>query len=261
MHDLARDRRAARRTADGSLSRRRSRFTSSQGRPDGPLISDATIRDRPGLGAVSPSRNRRLATSVRTRSIESTAPAYQGLMRYAGLDPDHGLLRWGNFDQTLLLPSTVFEPDEIGRSYRLRPCTDSIWLREVTIQSGVLAFFLVPDRPELRDAIRGTSAIPVANRSSRRIPGAFADRSPTSPHPARHCAGRLFHAGPLHRRRRDAPRMLEARSRNRLKTKTSDPEHGRPRLLARAILLLPAGLCRSIPSPVCRGELLRQRLW
>jgi lysophospholipase L1-like esterase len=90
----------------------------------------------------------------------ATAPAYQGLMRYAGLDPDHGLLRWGNFDQTLLLPSTVFEPDDAGRSYRMRPCVDSIWLREVAIKAGVLTFFLVPDRPELRDAIRGTAAIP-----------------------------------------------------------------------------------------------------
>jgi hypothetical protein len=81
-------------------------------------------------------------------------------MRYAGLDSDHGLLRWGNYDQTLLLPSTVFEPDDQGRSYRMRPCVDSIWLREVAIQPGVLAFFLVPDRAALADAIRGTAAIP-----------------------------------------------------------------------------------------------------
>jgi lysophospholipase L1-like esterase len=93
---------------------------------------------------------------------ESTAPAYQGLMRYAGLDPDHGLLRSGNYDQTLLLPSTVFEPDDAGRSYRMQPCVDSIWLREVSIQAGVLTFFLVPDRPELHEAIRGTAAIPEA---------------------------------------------------------------------------------------------------
>jgi lysophospholipase L1-like esterase len=92
---------------------------------------------------------------------DSTEPAYQALMRYAGLDPQQGLLRWGNYDQTLLLPSTVFEPDDNGRSYRMRRCTGSIWLREVTIQSGVLAFFLVPDRPELRDVIKGTPAIPV----------------------------------------------------------------------------------------------------
>ncbi len=92
---------------------------------------------------------------------DSTPPAYQSLLRYAGLDPDHALLRWGNYDQTLLLPSTVFEPDDQGRSYRMRPCIGSIWLREVSIGSGVLAFFLVPDRPELREVIKGTPAIPV----------------------------------------------------------------------------------------------------
>jgi hypothetical protein len=91
---------------------------------------------------------------------ETTAPAYQRLMRYAGMDPDHGLLRWGNFDQTLLLPSSVFEPDDQGRSYRMRPCVDSIWLREVSIQAGLLTFFLVPDLPELGDVIRDTAAIP-----------------------------------------------------------------------------------------------------
>ena len=79
-------------------------------------------------------------------------------MGFAGLDPEHGLLRWGNYDQTLLLPSTVFEADDRGRSYRMRPCTDAIWLREVTVPSGPLTFFLVPDRPELREVIRGTSA-------------------------------------------------------------------------------------------------------
>ena len=97
-------------------------------------------------------------------------------MRYAGLDPDHGLLRWGNFDRTLLLPSTIFEADDTGRSYRLRPCTDSIWLRQVTIQSGVLMFFLVPDGPGLAEAIRGTSAIPVTE--SRQSTNSWGLRGP-----------------------------------------------------------------------------------
>jgi hypothetical protein len=89
------------------------------------------------------------------------SPGNQRLMRYAGLDPEHGLLRWGNYDRTLLLPSTVFEADDNGRSYRFRPCVDSIWLRQITIQSGVLMFFQVKDGPELAEAIRGTEAIPV----------------------------------------------------------------------------------------------------
>ena len=41
-------------------------------------------------------------------------PAMQRLLRYAGLDPEHALVRWGNFDRTVLLPSTVFEADDIG---------------------------------------------------------------------------------------------------------------------------------------------------
>ena len=92
---------------------------------------------------------------------EKASPAMQRLMRYAGLDPDHGLLRWGNYNRTLLLPSTIFEADDTGRSYRLRPCIDAIWLREISIRSGVLMFFLVPDGPGLAEAMRGTAAIPV----------------------------------------------------------------------------------------------------
>ena len=51
------------------------------------------------------------------------SPASQRLLQFAGLDPEHALVRWGNFDRTVLLPSTVFEPDETGRSYRFRPNT------------------------------------------------------------------------------------------------------------------------------------------
>ena len=97
-------------------------------------------------------------------------------MRYAGLDPAHGLLRWGNYDRTLLLPSTVFEADETGRSYRLRPCVDSIWLKEISLRSGVLTFFLVPDGPGLAAAIRGTVAIPV--EESRQSTNSWGLRGP-----------------------------------------------------------------------------------
>jgi hypothetical protein len=107
-------------------------------------------------------RYRELGIETSRRGLDElyaeAGPDYQRLMRYAGLDPDHGLLRWGNFDLTVLLPSTVFEADDQGRSYRLRPLTRSIWLRSVTVRSG---FYLVPDGPGLAEAIRGTPAIPV----------------------------------------------------------------------------------------------------
>ena len=110
------------------------------------------------------------------RDFAKESPDNQRLMRYAGLDPDHGLLRWGNYDRTLLLPSTVFEIDDNGRSFRFRPCTDSIWLRNITIRSGVLMLFQVKDGPQLDEAIRGTEAIPVLE--SRQSTNAWGLRGP-----------------------------------------------------------------------------------
>src|SRR5271166_1609538 len=86
-------------------------------------------------------------------------PPLRRLMKYAGNDPETGILRWGNYSRTLLLPSTVFLPDDTGRSYRLRPSTRSVWLRNLTIQRIPLTFFLVPDGPELGEAMRGTTAV------------------------------------------------------------------------------------------------------
>jgi hypothetical protein len=103
-------------------------------------------------------------------------PAMQGLMRYAGLDPEHGLLRWGNYNVTLLLPSKVFEADDEGRSYRFRPSTRAIWVRNITLKSGVLMFFLVPDGPGLAEALRGTTGIPV--ETSRQLTNSWGLRGP-----------------------------------------------------------------------------------
>jgi hypothetical protein len=106
----------------------------------------------------------------RLQSIEDTRKQFravyaemerplQELMRYAGNDPETGLLRWGNLTQTLLLPSTVFDADDSGRSYRLRPQTRSVWLRNIIIQKIPLTFFLVPEGPDLPRAMVGTTAV------------------------------------------------------------------------------------------------------
>lgn len=78
------------------------------------------------------------------------------LYEYGGLDPDHGLLRWGNYDQTLLLPSTSFEADDNGRSYRLKPNVRTVWVRSVTpnLEITPLTFLSLPDRPELVEITR-----------------------------------------------------------------------------------------------------------
>jgi hypothetical protein len=108
--------------------------------------------------------------------FQDAEPAYQRLMKFAGLDPEHGLLRWGNFDRTLLLPSKVFEADDTGRSYRLRPCVQSLWLRNLTLRSGVLMFFLVPDGPGLAEAMEGTPGIRV--EESRQTTNSWGLRGP-----------------------------------------------------------------------------------
>src|SRR5262249_52346857 len=95
------------------------------------------------------------------RAYEGTTPPIRRLMDYAGLDPPHALLRWGNFDQTLLFPSKVFEPDDTGRSYRLLPKRKAVWVRNITLRSSVLGFFLVPDGPGLAAAVGGTGGVVV----------------------------------------------------------------------------------------------------
>ena len=106
-------------------------------------------------------RKRRFDIEQSRGTLASTfaeySPPLQRLLQYAGLDPDHALVRWGNFDRTVLLPSTVFEPDESGRSYRFRPNTRSIWVRNFPMKGPVKAYFQVPDRPELTDLVKRTT--------------------------------------------------------------------------------------------------------
>jgi hypothetical protein len=68
---------------------------------------------------------------------------------------DSAVIRWGNFDHTLVLSSAVFEPDDTGRSYRLKPNTRSIWLIGLALRD-VLGMFEIPDTPE---AIRAGQAV------------------------------------------------------------------------------------------------------
>jgi hypothetical protein len=84
------------------------------------------------------------------------SPPQQALLRFAGLDPEHALVRWGNFDRTVLLPATVFEADESGRSYRFRPNTRSIWVRNFPVKGPMKAYFQAPDKPELAGLVNGT---------------------------------------------------------------------------------------------------------
>ncbi len=107
----------------------------------------------------------RLRDVARTEALlasydRSSGPAMQRLFREAGMAPGEAVVRWGNYDRTLLLSSKVFEPDDL-RSYRLRPNVHSIWLRQITLHEGPFGLFLVPDTPSMREAAAGVGAIVV----------------------------------------------------------------------------------------------------
>ncbi len=89
-------------------------------------------------------------------------PTLQELLRAAGMAPDQGLLRWANYDRTLLFSSCVFEPDSRGRSYRLRPETRSVWLKEKSLAGSPFGMLLVPDNPRVRMLAQAAGIPPIA---------------------------------------------------------------------------------------------------
>jgi hypothetical protein len=80
---------------------------------------------------------------------DDKGPTMREFLQVAGMDRDSAVLRWGNVDWTLALSSKVFEPEDSGRSYQLKPNTRSIWLINLTIDK-VQAMFEIPDTPEAR---------------------------------------------------------------------------------------------------------------
>ena len=204
--DVPGDRRRLRCAAEGTLRRRvgrhrwRARRRAARAGLPTPRARSTTT------GAAFGSRESPTRTKALTGIYEQVpVPRIKRLMRYAGLDPDHGLLRWGNYNRTLLLPSTIFEADDTGRSYRLRPCTESIWLRQISIERGVLDVL-----PGSRSAgpgrgDRGTAAIPVERiAAEHQLLGPARPRARPRRTAAGHRPGRLLHAGDVHRRRRHA---------------------------------------------------------
>jgi hypothetical protein len=83
-------------------------------------------------------------------SIPSGSPMGQ-FMRVVRMDPDSALIRWGNYDRTLVLSSALFEADDHGRSYRMKPNTRSIWVIGLSL-SKALGLFLIPDTAVAREA-------------------------------------------------------------------------------------------------------------
>jgi hypothetical protein len=88
-----------------------------------------------------------------------TSDPMRALFRVAGMDPEHALIRYGRADQAFVISPQVFERDDRGRSYRLRPNTRSVWLRQITLHNGPFGLFEVPDTPEVRAAAAAALAI------------------------------------------------------------------------------------------------------
>jgi hypothetical protein len=83
------------------------------------------------------------------RTIAAGGPPVARFLKAVRMDPDSAVIRWGNFDSTLVLSSAVFEPDDAGRSYRLRPNTRSAWFVGISLPR-VTGMFEVPCTDEAR---------------------------------------------------------------------------------------------------------------
>lgn len=88
-----------------------------------------------------------------------TSDAMRALFKVALMDPDHGLIRYGRGDQAFLISPQVFEIDPHGRSYRMRPNTRSVWLRQITLHKGPFGMFQVLDDDVHRAAAAKAGAI------------------------------------------------------------------------------------------------------
>ena len=82
--------------------------------------------------------------------VAQPGSALEALLRTARMDADSAVIRWGNFDKSMVLSSAVFEPDD-ERSYRFKPCVRSVWAIGLSFRD-VDVMFLIPDTPEARAA-------------------------------------------------------------------------------------------------------------
>ena len=184
----------------------------------------------------------------------------RALFRTVGMDPDHALIRYGRGDQAFAISPQVFEPDEHGRSYRFRPSTRSVWLRQITIQKGPFMMFQVLDTPQHRAAAARAGAIvdegSIQNTNSWGLRGA-------EPDPQAEVRGIVlgdsFMQAMFNGDGDTPPVHLERDLQRRLEAVGLDPQHRAYRLLAGTVLLLAPRVRRAISTPLRGGERLPQR--
>ncbi|MBV8488176.1 MAG: SGNH/GDSL hydrolase family protein [Planctomycetaceae bacterium] len=111
-------------------------------------------------------RERRQRREDTTRTDFATkfaalGPAQQAFLRAAGMGPEEAVIRWGNYDMTLVLSGKVFKRDDTGRQYRLRPGVVSAWFQQVSVLGMDVCQFLLPDTPEVRRLATSAGALRV----------------------------------------------------------------------------------------------------
>ncbi len=93
----------------------------------------------------------RFETRERYKTIcEGLAPEKQAFLRAAGMGPSQAVVRWGNYDMTLVMSSEVFASVNSGRVYQLRPSLRSFWMRQTDTFGMDFCVFQLPDTPEVR---------------------------------------------------------------------------------------------------------------
>jgi hypothetical protein len=108
---------------------------------------DADLRARRARGIA------RTRETYRAYFEYDASPGLRGILRAAQMGPDEILLRWANIDWTIILSPLVFQADDSGRAYRLRPGVRSFWLQDHTLTRGLTSFFFLPDTPAVRAAV------------------------------------------------------------------------------------------------------------
>jgi hypothetical protein len=109
------------------------------------------------------SRRRQLgAAEAQLETIDRDAPILRrNFLRAAGLQPGAGLLCPGDFERILLLSKFVYEADDRGRSFKLRPDTRSVWIRKIDLGIGSKGAMLLPDTREMRVAAEAIGGVVV----------------------------------------------------------------------------------------------------
>jgi len=132
------------------------------GLPPGREEVDAAWRIRRAEGIE------RTARTYRDYFDRQATPAWRRILTASGMAPDRVLLRWANYDWTVVLSPGVFQPDETGRAYRMRPNVKSFWTRNHSLPGGLASFFFLPDIREVREALAesGEEILPESSQAT-----------------------------------------------------------------------------------------------